>query len=111
MGRTLWRGETARICHAAVHYWANARYRNVTICARVQVVSGEKVVGVVPPVTPASTAQLTASEEMSAKSAAAALGLPACFHMNSTAISRVQGASGENVLPLTISFSAAHVTA
>ena len=84
-----------------VRYSANARYRNVTIWARVQVVSGEKVSAVVPPVTPVSTAQLTASEEMSVKLASAALGLPACFHMNSTAISRVQGASGEKVLPLT----------
>ena len=94
-----------------IDYSANARYRNVTICARVQVSSGENVVALVPLVTPVSTAQLTALEETSVKSAAAALGLPACFHMNSTAISRVQGASGEKVSPLAISFSAAHATA
>ena len=37
-----------------------ALYRNVTICPRVQVLSGEKVVAEVPEVMPFSTAQLTA---------------------------------------------------
>lgn len=43
------------LCHAM------ARWRKVMICARVQVVSGSKVVEVVPWVTPLSTAQATAS--------------------------------------------------
>ena len=72
---------------------------------------GENVVALVPLVTSVSTAQLTALEETSVKLAAAALGLPACFHMNFTAISRVHGASGEKVSPLAISFSAAHAAA
>ena len=52
------------------------------------------LVSPVPVVTPASTAQLTAPEETSVNWARGAWGLPAWFHMNSTAISREQGSSG-----------------
>ena len=41
-------------------YSANARWRKVTICPQVQMPSGEKVVGVVPPVMFSDTAQATA---------------------------------------------------
>ena len=41
--------------------YAMARYRNVMICARVQVVLGENVVSVVPEVMPSWTAHATAS--------------------------------------------------
>ena len=42
-------------------YLCNTRYRNVTICARVQGASGLKVFAPVPPVMPFSAAQSTAS--------------------------------------------------
>ena len=61
---------------AVIAYSANARYRNVAICPRVQVVSGANVVALVPLVTPCSTAQLTAPEVTSVKPASGALGLP-----------------------------------
>ncbi len=49
-------------CSRDIHYryFAIARYRNVTICPRVQMVSGLKVVALVPAVTPFSIAHATA---------------------------------------------------
>ena len=41
------------------------RQRNVTMCARVQMTSGENVVSVVPSVTPCSSAHSTLSENHS----------------------------------------------
>lgn len=53
---------------------AKARYRKVTISARVQVDPGAKVVALVPVVTPVSTAQSTASAFTSVKPAGGSAG-------------------------------------
>ena len=95
-------------------HFANARYKKVTICPRVQTLSGEKVVAEVPLVTPCATAQATAFAYVapagtSVNLAAFAEGLPAAFHIYSTAMLRVQGAFG--VTLEAIPFSTAHRTA
>ena len=47
---------------SAVEDYCAARYIKVTICARVQFISGLNVVSLVPTVTPQDTAHTTASE-------------------------------------------------
>ena len=108
----LWFG----ICHEPLRL----RYRNVTICPRVQELAGENAVADVPVVMPFSLAQRTAlknqSDDLMSLNGFSVLegsGDPAVRHRNVTHWARVQEALGENVVddvPVVMPLAAAQYT-
>ena len=107
--------------HAPQVFSRISRYRNVTICPRVQVFSGLNVVSLVPFVIPFVTAQRTAlsyyaPDETSRKGflPPETAGEPLARNRNVTICPRVQVFSGLKVVllvPAVTLFSAAHWTA
>ena len=97
-----------------------AAYRKVTTCARVQVLSGPKVVTEVPPVMPFSTAHSTGFKYHALLGTSlkglfmdTGSGFPFAAHRKVTTCARVQGFSGPNKpspTPPVILLSTAHFT-